>query len=422
MRAPADGHREKLRAAENANGKVPRQGRGVRNASPLERALLAKLNLLERGTLEVELRDGRVVRAAGRESGPHGRIAVTHPKFLRRLFREGHLGFGEMYMDGWWTTPDLQALLDVVMLNNDGVGMSFPGAGLYRLRERLRHLMRRNSRNGSRRNAAHHYDLGNDFYALWLDETMTYSSALFRAPRERLADAQRNKYAAICDRIAQAPGDTVLEIGCGWGGFAEYAVRERGLRVTGLTLSREQRDYARRRLFKAGLSDRAQIALRDYREERRAYDAIASIEMIEAVGEKYWPAYFRTLRARLRPNGVAAVQAITLSGHLFPQYRKSTDFFQRHIFPGGMLPSASSLRDCAAAAGLATTGCVSFADSYTRTLHRWRRRFNARWPRIADLGFDERFRRMWNFYLAASAAGFTSGTTDVIQVGYRREG
>lgn len=385
------------------------------SAYPLQRALQAILNRLERGSIAVELPGGRVMRAVGEQAGPDGRIAVSHPKFLQRLFREGHLGFGEMFMDGWWTTPDLQALLDAIMLNNRTVGLKFPGVGLYRLWERLRHRLRANTREGSRRNIAHHYDLGNDFYALWLDETMTYSSALFRSPRESLAEAQRHKYAAICDRLATAPGNRVLEIGCGWGGFAEYAVRERGLRVTALTISREQHDHARRRLFEAGIADRANIVLRDYREERGTYDAVASIEMIEAVGEKYWPVYFSTLRERLRPGGVAVVQAITIADWLFPQYRASTDFIQRYIFPGGLLPSPAALRDQAEAAGFRIVGTARFADSYARTLHEWRQRFNERRDAIAALGFDDRFCRMWNFYLAASAAGFASGTTDVVQ-------
>lgn len=386
------------------------------NAYPLQRALQAILNRLERGSIAVELPGGRVMRAVGEQAGPDGRIAVSHPKFLQRLFREGHLGFGEMFMDGWWTTPNLQALLDAIMLNNRTVGLKFPGAGLYRLWERLRHGLRANTREGSRRNIAHHYDLGNAFYALWLDETMTYSSALFQSPQESLAEAQRHKYAAICDRLAPAPGNRVLEIGCGWGGFAEYAVRERGLRVTALTISREQHDYARRRLFEAGIADRVNIVLRDYREERGTYDAVASIEMIEAVGEKYWPVYFSTLRERLRQGGVAVVQAITIADWLFPQYRASTDFIQRYIFPGGLLPSPAALREQAEAAGFRIVGTARFADSYARTLHEWRQRFNERRDAIAALGFDDRFCRMWNFYLAASAAGFASGTTDVVQV------
>ena len=436
MRARAQPRRETASTAgdftldrrNNGLGTEDRTGRGLaqlpgeRGASLPLQSLLGILRRLERGALEIEMPGGDVYRAAGNEPGPEARIAVKNPGFLRRLFREGHLGFGEMFVDGWWTTPDLQALLDVIMLNNDGIGLSFPGGGLFRLWERLRHCLRANTRKGSRRNIAHHYDLGNDFYALWLDETMTYSSALFRSPKERLADAQTNKYAAICDRIAREPGDRVLEIGCGWGGFAEYAAGERGLRITGLTLSREQHDYARRRIFEAGLAERAEIVLRDYREERGAYDAVASIEMIEAVGEEYWPIYFSTLHDRLRPDGVAAVQAITISDRLFPQYRNSTDFIQRYIFPGGLLPCPSKLRDCAAAAGLESFGIESLANSYAQTLKVWRRRFNARRERIAELGFDDRFCRMWNFYLAASAAGFVSDTMDVVQIGYRRCG
>ncbi|MCY4229337.1 MAG: cyclopropane-fatty-acyl-phospholipid synthase [Alphaproteobacteria bacterium] len=391
--------------------------------SPLPRRLRifqSILNRIERGTIEVVLPDGRRFRAVGGAPGPHGELVVHNPKFLRRLLAEGDLGFGEMFVEGWWATPDLQALLDVIMLNNENMARRFPGAGLVRLRERLRHCLNINSRKGSRRNIAHHYDLGNAFYNLWLDETMTYSSALFRNGQESLGEAQRNKFAAICDRLTLAPGDRILEIGCGWGSFAEYAARERGVRVTGLTISREQQDYARRRLFEAGLAERTEILLRDYRDERGAYDGIASIEMIEAVGEKYWPAYFSALRDRLRPGGVAALQAITIADRLFPQYRSRSDFIQKHIFPGGMLPCLAALRRQADAAGLEAVGQEAFADSYSRTLREWYRRFNVSWTRIATLGFDDRFHRMWNFYLAASAAGFAAGTTDVVQIAFRR--
>ena len=379
------------------------------------------LERIECGTIEVELPDGRRLRAVGGNPGPHGSIAVLDRRFLGRLLAEGDIGFGEMYMDRWWTTPGLQDLLDVILLNNENMARDFSGAGAFRLLERLRHCLNANSRTGSRRNVAHHYDLGNAFYSLWLDENMTYSSALFRTGRESLCEAQRNKYAAICDRLAPAPGDRILDIGCGWGGFAEYAVRERSVRITGLTVSREQRDHARRRLFEAGLAERAEIHLRDYRDERGVYDGVASIEMIEAVGEKYWPDYYSALRNRLRPGGIAMLQAITIADRLFPQYRARADFIQKHIFPGGMLPCPAVLREQAEAAGLKTVGKRTFADSYSRTLREWRRRFNASRDRISALGFDDRFCRMWNFYLAASAAGFAAGTTDVVQVAYLRQ-
>ena len=384
------------------------------------RPLLSILDRIERGTIVAELPGGQRFRAAGAEPGPRGKLVIRNPKFFRRLLFEGDLGFGEMFMEGWWTTPDLQELLDVILLNNENMARRLPGAGAFRLWARLHHCLNANSREGSRRNIARHYDLGNAFYGLWLDETMTYSSALFRNRQETLGEAQRNKYAAVCDRLAAAPGDRILEIGCGWGGFAEYAAGERGLRVTGLTISREQHDYARRRLHEAGLAERAEIQLCDYRDERGTYDGIASIEMIEAVGEKYWPAYFSTLHDRLRPGGVAALQAITIADRLFPRYRTGTDFIQKHIFPGGMLPCPAALRENAETAGFETLETETFAESYSRTLRAWRRRFNARWDRIAALGFDDRFRRMWNFYLAASAAGFAAGSTDVVQVALRR--
>ncbi len=391
--------------------------------SSLPRSLRIVASILDRiecGSIEVELPGGGWLRAEGREPGPEGRIAVLNRNFFGRLLGESDHGFGEMFMDGWWTTPDLQALLDVISLNNENMAHHIPGAGLFRLRERILRCFSANTRRGSRRNIAHHYDLGNDFYSQWLDETMTYSSALFQTGEESLEQAQRNKYAAICDWLELKGGDRILEIGCGWGGFAEYAIRERGARVTGLTISKEQHDHAKRRLFEAGLADRAEFVLRDYRDEQGVYDKIVSIEMIEAVGEKYWPAYFSALHDRLRPGGVAALQAITIAEQLFPQYRTRVDFIQKYIFPGGMLLSDGALRANSEAAGLQTIGATAHGESYSRTLRQWRRRFNDRWHLISGLGFDERFRRMWDFYLALCAAGFASGTTDVVQVAYRR--
>lgn len=386
------------------------------------RALLPVLRRIEFGAIEVELPDGRRLGAEGPMPGPRCRIVILHRGFFKRLLGEGHLGFAEMYMEGWWTTPDLQDFMDSMMLNSESIARRFRAAGLLRLWERLRHRLNANTRIGSRRNIARHYDLGNEFYRLWLDGTMTYSSALFRTGRETLEEAQRNKYAAVCDRLALAPGERMLEIGCGWGGFAEYAIRERGARVTALTVSKAQHDFARRRLFEAGLAERGKILLRDYRDEHGTYDAVASIEMIEAVGERYWPTYFATLHDRVRPGGIAALQAITIADRLFPTYRRRTDFIQKHIFPGGMLPCPAALGELSRTAGLETVGAEAFGECYSRTLRAWRGRFNSRWERIAELGFDERFRRMWDFYLASCAAGFASGITDVMHLAYRRPG
>jgi cyclopropane-fatty-acyl-phospholipid synthase len=276
--------------------------------------------------------------------------------------------------------------------------------------------MKSNSQTQAKKNISAHYDLGNTFYGRWLDPTMTYSSAIFDSPADDLAAAQTRKYARICDGIGAVPGGHLLEIGCGWGGFAEYAARERGLKVTGLTISREQHDYAKKRIFDAGLAERVDIVMRDYRDEHGRYDGVASIEMFEAVGEKYWPVYFDTVRDRLKPGAQATIQVITVDERLFPVYRKSVDFIQKYIFPGGMLPSPGELRRQAGAAGLETLGSVEFGPSYSDTLRRWRRSFEARWDEIAPLGFDDRFRRMWNFYLASCAACFMAGTTDVTQV------
>ena len=393
---------------------------GQRNLPRWFETFFLILRRIEAGTIEISLPDGRVFAAIGKKPGPTGRVDVVNSEFFSRMARDGEIGFPEMYMEGWWTTPDLQALLDVLMLNNEAVARGFPGAALVRTYERLRQWLRANTRRGARRNVAYHYDLGNEFYRLWLDETMTYSSALFSGQGETLRDAQQNKYASICDRMELKRGDHVLEIGCGWGGFAEFAIRERGARVTGLTLSRNQQHFARKRLFEAGLAQQAEIALRDYRDERGSYDGVVSIEMFEAVGEKYWPAYFRTVRDRLRPGRTASLQVITIADHLFSRYCRSTDFIQKYIFPGGMLPSPSRLRAEATSAGLEFLGSIEFSESYSRTLRHWREAFNSRWEDITHLGFDQRFNRMWNFYLAVCAACFSAGTTDVTQIALRR--
>ncbi|MGM0585991.1 MAG: class I SAM-dependent methyltransferase [Pseudomonadota bacterium] len=375
---------------------------------------------LEAGALTFALPDGREFRAAGPRPGPEGRIEVRDPGLFARLLRDGELGFAEAYMDGDWDTPDLQAVLDVALLNNESMARRFSGAALARAMERLRHWMNRNTRRGSRRNIAAHYDLGNGFYSRWLDDSMTYSSALFRGSQESLESGQANKYAAICDALDAPEGGHVLEIGCGWGGFAEYAAKERGLRVTALTISQAQADYARERIRREGLEDRVEIALRDYRDETGRYDGVASIEMFEAVGEQYWPVFFDSLRDRLKPEARATLQIITVADHLFDGYRKGVDFIQKYIFPGGMLPSPAALEAQLSRAGLAREGSLEFGDSYSETLRRWRARFNEAWDDIAPMGFDDRFRRMWNFYLASCAACFMARTTDVTQLTLRR--
>lgn len=397
--------------------------RGQRNLPRWFGITLEVLHGIGIGSIDLGLPDGRVFRVAAPAPGPAARLDVIDTRLFSRVAREGELGFCEAYMDGWWTTPDLQALLDVLLSNRGWVRRAHPVANLLRSGERLLHWLHRNTPQQARRNIAHHYDLGNRFYGQWLDETMTYSSALFEDPvHEALSAAQTRKYESIFDRIGPGADPHLLEIGCGWGGFAEYAARTRGARLTALTISREQHDFARRRIFEAGLAERVDVQLRDYRDERGRYDGIASIEMFEAVGEAYWPVYFETVHDRLAPGARATIQVITVAEPLFPTYRRTVDFIQKYIFPGGMLPSPGALRREIEQAGLSLVGSVEFGASYSETLRRWHTAFNAAWAEIQPLGFDERFRRMWTLYLTSCAAAFLTGTTDVAQVTMQRPG
>ncbi len=371
---------------------------------------------LQTGRLDFVLPDGRRFRAEGGRPGPVAELVIHNPDTFARLIREGDLGFCDAYLEGWWSTPDLQAFMDLIHEDNEGVYDGYPGMGLIRTYEKLRFWWQSNSKTQAKKNIQYHYDLGNDFYRLWLDDTMTYSSALFRSGQESLERAQVQKYESMVDQMGALPGDHVLEIGCGWGGFAEYAAKERGLRVTGLTISQAQHDYAVERIAAAGLSDRVEIKLQDYRDERGTYDGIASIEMFEAVGEKYWPVYFDTLRERLKPGRHATLQIITVQDRRWQVYKRGVDFIQKYIFPGGMLPSPSVLRAEVERAGLRIKGSIEFGESYSHTLRRWHETFNARWDEVAGMGFDDRFRRMWNFYLTSCAGAFKGGNCDVTQI------
>jgi len=378
--------------------------------------VFAQVQRMEVGQLDIHLPDGRIFRTVGANPGPAADLRIHNPDCFTRLIREGDLGFSDAYLDGWWSTSDLQAFMDLVHMGADTVYDGFQGRALLRAYERLRFWLHRNHRRQARKNISHHYDLGNDFYRLWLDDTMTYSSALFTSGQQSLEAAQIAKYASLVDQMGVKPGDHVLEIGCGWGGFAEYAARERGLRVTGLTISKEQLSFARQRIDDAGLSDQVELRMQDYRDCRGQFDGVASIEMFEAVGQKYWPTYFAAVRDRLKPGGRATLQIITVADRRWEVYRRGVDFIQKYIFPGGMLPSPSALREQVEQAGLAVVRTIEFGDSYDQTLRRWHETFNARWDQIAALGFDERFHKMWNFYLTSCAAAFKTGNCDVTQI------
>ena len=375
--------------------------------------LVGKLNS---GRVDFILPDGRRFRAVGAKPGPVAEVNINNPDVFARLVREGDLGFSDAYLDGWWTTPDLQAFMDFIHADNDDMYDEFPGMGLVRAWEKARFWFQSNSKRQALKNISYHYDLGNDFYRLWLDDTMTYSSALFTTSQESLENAQVAKYASMIDQMGVKPGDHVLEIGCGWGGFAEYAAKERGLKVTGLTISKEQLDFARKRINNNGLGDKVNLKLQDYRDETGVYDGVASIEMFEAVGEKYWPIYFNKVKQCLKPGKQATLQIITIHDARWEVYRKGVDFIQKYIFPGGMLPSPTVLRQEVAKAGLDVQHSIEFGKSYSQTLRRWFEVFNDQWDTISTMGFDDRFRRMWNFYLTSCAATFESGNCDVTQI------
>ena len=385
---------------------------GGRGGRPLRRLLARLLGSLSHGTLGVQLPDGTRVEGRGAAEGPAAFIALKRWRPLARLLLQGDLGLAASYRDGDWTTPDLSALLEFGIRNEARWGRVLEGSWFARRLGDLFRVSRANTRRGSRRNIAFHYDMGNDFYAQWLDPALIYSSALYASGDESLEAAQAAKLDRILALLDLPPQATVLEIGCGWGALAAALAARHGARVTGLTLSTEQLAHARRQLREQGLAD-VDLRLQDYRDVEGRYEHIVSIEMLEAVGERYWPQYFDTLRERLAPGGSGVLQVITIADEHFDRYRGSTDFVQRFIFPGGKLPSVSAMKAQAGRAGLVLQRAESFGASYALTLAEWRRRFHAAWPAIATLGYDDAFRRLWEYYLCYCEAGFRSGRVDV---------
>jgi cyclopropane-fatty-acyl-phospholipid synthase len=390
--------------------------RGLKGVPASFRIVCLWLLKTEFGQLTFILPDGRCIRFRNVNDGPEATVEVHDYDFVKPAIAGGDVGFAEAYMDGLWSTPDLTGVLRFFSANFDAASRLARGGWIVRSMNMLRHAFtRRNSRTGARRNIMAHYDLGNAFYEAWLDPSMTYSSAMFESPNQSLEQAQMNKYRNICDRLNAGPSSRILEIGCGWGGFAEYAAKHRGSQVTCLTISPAQRDYAEARMARQGLSGQVEIRLEDYRDHKGSYDAVASIEMFEAVGEAYWPGYFSKVHASLRPGGRAALQIITIEDGLFQKYRRRVDFIQQYIFPGGMLISEDALKDQVNAAGLRHDGVAYFGQDYARTCREWARAFNGRWDDIRALGFDETFRRLWNFYLSYCEAGFSDGRINVGQ-------
>lgn len=399
---------------------------GAERPQDIPRAAQLVLRMMDKlavGSLTVRLPNGDA-RHFG-HGAPHAQVSLANWNVCEAALRSGDIGFGETFIAGDWSTPDLPVLMHVMVSNRNALEAVIYGTWWGRVAYRLRHVLRRNSRAGSKKNIHAHYDIGNAFYRLWLDESMTYSSALFGdgidAADASVADdhavlerAQHAKNARILDELALDAGGRVLEIGCGWGGFAQAAAAQ-GLGVHGLTLSNEQLDLARERIAAAGHDERVSIEIRDYRDVDTQYDGIVSVEMFEAVGEQYWSDYFRCLKRSLKPGGRAVVQTITIDEMLFDAYRKSSDFIQQYIFPGGMLPSKDAFAKAAQRAGLVIVGSHPFGHDYARTLLVWYRAFHAREAEVRAQGFDVTFTRIWSFYLAYCAAAFRNGNTDVVQ-------
>jgi cyclopropane-fatty-acyl-phospholipid synthase len=377
------------------------------------RLALKLAGLIRAGHLMLTLPDGSMHRFGGQHPGPEAHVTLHSPRAIRRIAFGGSLGWAEAYLDGEWSSPDIRAVMALAAANEREWDALLRGSLLVRTLSRVYHAFRPNTRRGARKNIAAHYDLGNAFYATWLDRTMTYSSAEFAADGEALEEAQARKVRNLLTAIDLRPGQSLLEIGCGWGYLAEIAAREFGARVVALTLSREQHAYATARIAEAGLADRVEIRLQDYRDVPERFDRIASVEMFEAVGEAYWPAFFAAVRDRLAPGGRAGLQIITIADRYFPIYRASADFIQRYVFPGGMLPSPTRLREEVARAGLAWQGETWFGLSYAETLRRWNERFQDAWPLLAPMGHDDRFKRLWEYYLVYCETGFRAGWTDV---------
>ena len=387
------------------------------------RVALSAASRIAVGQLTVVLPDGsrRVFGDPASAERDRAEIRIHDRQAVVRLLLGGETGGGEAYVDGLWSSPDLAGLLAWAARNRDALALS---AGWFRVPAQLArtvaHRRRRNSRAGARRNIAAHYDLGNDFYRLWLDETMTYSSAVFETPEQSLGDAQRAKYRRIADRAGLRAGMHVLEIGSGWGGFAMYAARELGCRVTTITISREQFELARARIADAGLADRVDVQLRDYRDLTGTYDAVVSIEMLEAVGAAHYRTFFNVCDRSLRPGGRLSLQVITFPDAAYEQQLRGANWIQTYVFPGGLCPSLSVIERSTRETGLLIRGVTDIADSYVRTLRAWREAFLARADGVRALGFDERFVRMWEYYLALSEAGFATGVSQDLQIVFEK--
>ena len=392
------------------------QSRKTYRPSRAMRVCMHLLTHIKDGELDLILPCGTSLRYGQPNATKRAVLRVHNDRMARRFLTGGRLGFCESYLDGDWSSPDIACFFALILRNTHAMRESLNGKSWIRILSNLKHMLQPNTKRGSKKNIYRHYDISNDFYAAWLDPSMTYSSALFQSEDENLESAQHNKYAEMVRRLDLKPEHHVLEIGCGWGGFAEYAARHVGCKITAITISQAQYDYATARIEKSGLQDRVDIRLQDYRDVTERFDRIASIEMFEAVGEAYWPVYFKNLKRSLKPMGRACLQIITIRDEDFQEYRKSADYIQRYIFPGGMLPSMEALEHHIDKADLKRGDVLNFGQDYGRTLELWNEAFQNAWPDLNAPGMDTRFKRLWEQYLCYCQAGFETGSIDVIQV------
>jgi cyclopropane-fatty-acyl-phospholipid synthase len=373
------------------------------------------LKAIHSGYLEITKLDGSVIKFGNEQDPLHVKIKIKHPGFTYQVIKNDCIGLGESYMNDYFETDNLANLIELGAQNINTI-YKFFGLFDFSFVNFIKNKFIKNTKGRSKANIAKHYDLGNNFFSLWLDETKTYSSAIFEDDKQNLSDAQKNKYQKLINLLQPKENGQILEIGCGWGGFAEYLTKNYNVKLDCITISHKQYEFAKERIYKAGLNDKVNIEMKDYRDLKKKYDYVASIEMIEAVGQNYLDDYFRTIKNNLAPEGKVAIQAITIQDNLYDRYKNRQDFIQKYIFPGGFLPSKKALLNYANNNGLELGAYNSYADHYSKTLKLWREKFNEKWNLISKEGFDVTFKKMWEFYLAYCEAGFKSKNIDLVQV------
>ena len=379
-----------------------------------DKVVFSSLNNIKSGYLEITNHDGSIFKFGNPNDPLKANLEIKKSNFTFNLIKGGSVGFAESYMKKEFETENLSNLIEVTARNIKQIH-KFSGLLDFPLINFIKNMIVKNTKNRSKENIAKHYDLGNEFFSLWLDKTLTYSSAIFDEKNKDLSDAQNNKYQKLIDLIKPSSGDKVLEIGCGWGGFAEYLGKKYDVKLDCITISKKQFEYAKERIHKCGLNEKVNIEIKDYRDLKDKYNSIASIEMIEAVGQNYLEGYFKTIKDNLSNNGKAAIQAITIDDTLFDRYKNKEDFIQKYIFPGGFLPNKNSINRYVSDNGLTIDSYTSYANHYSNTLAIWRKEFNKKWELIKNQGFDTTFKRMWEFYLCYCEAGFKSKNIDLIQ-------